>query len=93
MKKFNCILAKFGPRLMYKLGYMAQRKKKLQTPNLDLPGAMSFHLVPHLPRLVAMVAKFFMCDRKVSNLTNYFLVISFLFFSVLLTTKVNNTKC
>ena len=27
--------------------------------NLDLPGVMSFRLVPNLPRLVAMVAKFF----------------------------------
>ena len=29
--------------------------------NLGLPGVMSFHMVPHLPWLVAMVAKFFMC--------------------------------
>ena len=26
--------------------------------NLDCPGVMSFHLVPHLPRLVAMAENF-----------------------------------
>ena len=29
--------------------------------NLDFLGAMSFHSVSHLPRLVA---KFFVCERK-----------------------------
>ena len=48
--------------------------------NLDLLYVMSFHLVPHLPRLVAMVTKFFMCDRKVSNLIYYFLVICIFIF-------------
>ena len=33
---------------------------------------MSFPLVHHLPRLVALVEKFYMCDRKVSNLISYF---------------------
>ena len=28
---------------------------------------MSFHLVPHVPRLVAMVAKKIMCKGKVNN--------------------------
>ena len=54
------------------------------TINLYLPGVMSFHLVPYLPRLVAM---FFMCDRKVSNLLHYLVVILFI-----LTTMVKNTK-
>ena len=35
---------------------------------------MSFQLIPHLPSLVAMVAKSFMCERKVSNLFYYFLL-------------------
>ena len=38
---------------------------------------MSFNLVPQLTRLVVMVARFLMCERKVSNLTYYFLVILF----------------
>ena len=46
--------------------------------NVDLPWVMSFHLVPHLPRLVAMVAKFFIYERKVSNLIYYLLIILFL---------------
>ena len=36
--------------------------------NLHLPGVMNFHFTPHLSRLFAMVAKFFMCERKGSNL-------------------------
>ena len=40
---------------------------------------MSFHLVLHMPSLVAMVAKFFMCERKVSNLMYYSLAILFYF--------------
>ena len=46
--------------------------------SLYLPGVTSFLLVAHLPRLVAMVAKSFMCERKVSNLINCFLVCFFL---------------
>ena len=34
--------------------------------SLCLPGVMSFHLAPHLPRLVAMGAKIFMHERNVS---------------------------
>ena len=34
-----------------------------QIYNLDLPSDMSIHLVHHLPRLVAMVVKFPMCDK------------------------------
>ena len=40
--------------------------------NLCLPWDMSFYLVPRLPRLVTIVAKFFMCEGKVSNLIYYF---------------------
>ena len=40
---------------------------------------MSFLLVPHLPRLVAMLVKFFMCEGTVSNLIYYFLVLFYLF--------------
>ena len=32
--------------------------------DIDLPGVMSFHLVPYLPRLVAMVAKFSYVKEK-----------------------------
>ena len=42
-----------------------------------------------------MVAKFYMCVRKVSNLSYYFLFILFIFilsFFVLLTTNVNNSN-
>ena len=35
--------------------------------NMDVPKIMSFVLVPHMPRLDAMVAKLFLCRRKVSN--------------------------
>ena len=52
--------------------------------NLNLHGVKSFLLVGHLPMLVTMVAKFFMCERKVSNFI-YFLVF-------LLTTMVNSTN-
>ena len=31
--------------------------------NLNLACAMSFHLLPHLPRLVAMVGKIVMCEK------------------------------
>ena len=51
---------------------------------------MNFNLVPHLPRLVEMVAKLFMLERKVSNLFHNFFYFNFLF---LLTTKVNKAKC
>ena len=47
--------------------------------NVNCPGVMSFHLVPHLLKSVAIVAKFFMCERKVSDLIYYFSVILFLF--------------
>ena len=40
---------------------------------------MSFHLVPLLPMLVAMVTKFFMCEGKVSNLIYFYFVILFFF--------------
>ena len=40
--------------------------------NLGLPCVMSFHLVSHLPRLVMTVAKFLMCEGKVSNLIDLF---------------------
>ena len=33
---------------------------------------MSLHLVPHMPRLVVMVAKFLMYEEKVSNLIYLF---------------------
>ena len=46
---------------------------------LNLPEAMKFLLLSHLPRLVAMVAKLFMCKRKVSNYIYYVLVILFLY--------------
>ena len=36
--------------------------------SLDLPGVMSFYLIPHLPWFVTMVALLSMCERKVSNL-------------------------
>ena len=48
---------------------------------------MGIPLVSHLPWLVAMVAKFFMCEGKVDKF--YFLLLKFFFF----TTMVNNTKC
>ena len=52
---------------------------------------MSFHLVPHLPRLVAMVAKFFMCERKVSNMIYYFFVILIILdISVISVISINN---
>ena len=47
--------------------------------NQDLPWVMSFYLVPQMPRLVAMVAKFSMCVRKVNNFI-YFMLIFFFFF-------------
>ena len=50
--------------------------------NLKLPGAMSFHLIPHLPRLVAMVAKF-LREKKVRNLVYYLLAMSLLLFFVI----------
>ena len=63
-----------------------QSKRKvtnfLNVYDLDLPGVMSFYLVPRLPRLVAMAAKFFMCNRKVSNFIFYYLFISFIFYSL-----------
>ena len=43
--------------------------------NLCLPGVMSFHLVPHLPRLVAMIVTFVMHERNMNNSIYYFLVI------------------
>ena len=58
--------------------------------NLNLTGDMSFLLISHLPRLVVMSAKIFICEGKVSNRMYYFY---FYFFMFLLITKVNNTKC
>ena len=49
---------------------------------------MNFVLVPHLPRLVAMVAKLVLYERKISNFIYYFLVVLFIFIS-LLTTMVD----
>ena len=54
--------------------------------NIDLPRVMSFVLVTHLTRLVAMVVKFFMCNRKVSNFIYYVLVIYLIFLFFLFTT-------
>ena len=48
---------------------------------------MSFLLVHHLSRLVAIVAKFSMCEGKGSNLIDYFLVLL-----VLVTTTVDNAR-
>ena len=47
--------------------------------NFNHPWVMSFHLEPHLPRLVAVVAK---SERKVSNLIyffSYFIFINFFY--------------
>ena len=44
--------------------------------SLDVPRVMNFPLVPLLPRLVVMVAKFFMCERKVSNLIYVYILIN-----------------
>ena len=41
---------------------------------------MSFHLVPHLSRLVAMVAKFFMCERSVQFDLVFFTYLLYVFF-------------
>ena len=41
--------------------------------NNYLPAVMSFHLVHDLPRLVAMVANYSMCERKVNNLIFIFI--------------------
>ena len=49
--------------------------------------AYELSFIPHLPTLVAMVAEFVMCNRKVNNLICYFSVILFL-----LATKVSGTK-
>ena len=49
--------------------------------------------MPHLPRLVTMVAKFFLHEGNENNSMYYFLVILFLFIVFLSTTKVNNAKC
>ena len=63
--------------------------------DLYLPEVMSFYLVPHLPRLVAMVAKFFVCKRKVASLFFIFFIYVILSLSFLfsLTSKVCNVKC
>ena len=47
--------------------------------NSDLPWVMSFHLLhsSHLPRLVAIVAKFFICEIKVSNFIYLLVILSF----------------
>ena len=57
--------------------------------NPKLTGAMSFHLVPHLPRFVAIAAKFFMCERKLCISTNFLVTLS-LFYSFLIFT---NSQC
>ena len=48
---------------------------------------MSFQLVPHLPRLVAMVAMYFMCERKECKFIYLFLVILLLFFHFFISTS------
>ena len=47
--------------------------------NLGLAVAMRFYFVPHLPRLDKMVAKFFICKRKVSNFISLYFFIYFIF--------------
>ena len=44
--------------------------------NRDLPCVMSFYLVPHLPRLVALAARFLGMMKE--NIVNCFIFISFL---------------
>ena len=51
--------------------------------------AISFRVVPHLPRLDAMVAKFSMCEINMGNLIYYFLCILFYFISFLF---INNKR-
>ena len=46
--------------------------------------------MPHLPRLVAMLAKFIMCERKVCNLIS--LLFYFLLFSKI-TQNAKKVKC
>ena len=45
---------------IWHLGNFASREASIRPSecNLNLLEVMSFHLVPHLPRLIAMVAKF-----------------------------------
>ena len=50
---------------------------------------MSFHLVPHMPRLFAMDAKFLACKEKVSNF-NYDFLFILLLILLLLATKMSN---
>ena len=58
--------------------------------DLDLPWAIDFHFEPHLPWLVVMVAKFFMCERKESNLIYYCLVTLYVFFKPVATGWLQN---
>ena len=58
---------------------------------LDLPLVMSFDLVPHLPRLVAKVALFSMREEKLP--ISFIIFQLFYLYFILLTTKVNNTRC
>ena len=46
---------------------------------MNLPGVMSFDVVPHMPRLVMMVEKLFMCIGKVSNFIFSIFVIYLIF--------------
>ena len=81
-----------GPHLNNRRAALRPAGHGLDIPDLDLRWVMSVLLVLHLPRLVAMAAMFFICERRVSNLIYYFIVI-LLIFLFLLTTMVNNTKC
>ena len=61
--------------------------------HLNLPVVISFHLVRHMPRFVAMLAIFIVNRRKVSNFIYFSFIYIILLFVFLLTAKVNNTKC
>ena len=81
----------FEIRVFLLLDELPYKANELRLPGFEirvfLPRDMSYLFLPHLPRMVAMFAKFFVFDRKVSNLMYYF------FLLYLLITKVNNTKC
>ena len=59
--------------------------------SLCLQGVMNSLLVTHLPMLVAMVAKFSICKRKLSNFIFYYLFIYlFSFIVIFILLFINN---
>ena len=76
----------------YQVGTTSWRIRHHQY-NLHLPGVMCFHLVPHMPRLLAKVTKCSTCDRKVSKFVFFYILNLHLFCFFHITNKVNDAKC